>query len=268
MRPLACDAARSYDHTCRRLRVTTAPNDRSAAEQDGRRTSMIESEPIRRRKLSHEVLDRLLARITRGELARGRSPAVRARPDEPVRRRPSGRARGVAGAGAHGPDRHHPRRAGTDRGTHRADHDRPDGLSARASPVDLADLARAAQGGAACSSRTGMVRAGRGACERGRHRPAAAAGSTSIEAAARCGRRPGPHRDEFLQKDMAFHREIAAMTGQRDLRGPERGDVRVAGRVPHRARPSAWGRAADHRGARGDLRADRRPRRRWVRPRR
>ena len=32
---------------------------------------MVESEPIRRRKLSHEVLDRLLARITRGELAAG-----------------------------------------------------------------------------------------------------------------------------------------------------------------------------------------------------
>ena len=32
---------------------------------------MIESEPIRRRKLSHEVLDRLLARITQGELAAG-----------------------------------------------------------------------------------------------------------------------------------------------------------------------------------------------------
>ena len=32
---------------------------------------MAESEPIRRRKLSHEVLDRLLARITRGELSAG-----------------------------------------------------------------------------------------------------------------------------------------------------------------------------------------------------
>ncbi|MGD9507869.1 MAG: GntR family transcriptional regulator, partial [Geminicoccaceae bacterium] len=32
---------------------------------------MIESEPIRRRKLSHEVVDRLLARITRGELSAG-----------------------------------------------------------------------------------------------------------------------------------------------------------------------------------------------------
>ncbi|MFO1050368.1 MAG: GntR family transcriptional regulator, partial [Geminicoccaceae bacterium] len=32
---------------------------------------MIASEPIRRRKLSHEVLDRLLTRITRGELAAG-----------------------------------------------------------------------------------------------------------------------------------------------------------------------------------------------------
>ena len=32
---------------------------------------MNEGEPIRRRKLSHEILDRLLARITRGELAAG-----------------------------------------------------------------------------------------------------------------------------------------------------------------------------------------------------
>ena len=32
---------------------------------------MIDSEPIRRRKLSHEILDRLLARITQGELAAG-----------------------------------------------------------------------------------------------------------------------------------------------------------------------------------------------------
>src|SRR4051794_41777551 len=37
----------------------------------GRQGKMIESEPIRRRKLSHEVLDRLLARITQGELAAG-----------------------------------------------------------------------------------------------------------------------------------------------------------------------------------------------------
>ena len=32
---------------------------------------MTENEPIRRRKLSHEILERLLARITSGELAAG-----------------------------------------------------------------------------------------------------------------------------------------------------------------------------------------------------
>ena len=40
-------------------------------QNSGRQDKMIESEPIRRRKLSHEVLDRLLARITQGELAAG-----------------------------------------------------------------------------------------------------------------------------------------------------------------------------------------------------
>ena len=39
--------------------------------QTGQNDRMIESEPIRRRKLSHEILDRLLARITQGELAAG-----------------------------------------------------------------------------------------------------------------------------------------------------------------------------------------------------
>ena len=32
---------------------------------------MTENEPIRRRKLSHEILERLLARVTSGELAAG-----------------------------------------------------------------------------------------------------------------------------------------------------------------------------------------------------
>ena len=42
----------------------------------GQATKMNEGEPIRRRKLSHEILDRLLARVTRGELA----PASTCRP--------------------------------------------------------------------------------------------------------------------------------------------------------------------------------------------
>ena len=40
-------------------------------KQTGQNDRMIDSEPIRRRKLSHEILDRLLARITQGELAAG-----------------------------------------------------------------------------------------------------------------------------------------------------------------------------------------------------
>ena len=40
-------------------------------KRTGQNDRMIDSEPIRRRKLSHEILDRLLARITQGELAAG-----------------------------------------------------------------------------------------------------------------------------------------------------------------------------------------------------
>lgn len=171
---------------------------------------MVESEPIRRRKLSHEVLDRLLARITRGELAAGEHlpserdlmsqyqvgrPAVREAMQALERMgliaiTHGERARIIAPSA----------RTIIDQIGHTARH-----LLAT-SPTSLEQLKQAR-----LFFEVGVVRA---AAERAtdsdlallllcleEHR--AAAGAVAVPA----------HMDEFLQKDMAFHRQIAAMSG-------------------------------------------------------
>jgi DNA-binding FadR family transcriptional regulator len=171
---------------------------------------MTASEPIRRRKLSHEILDRLLSRITGGELAAGQHlpserdlmgqyqvgrPAVREAMQALERMglitiTHGERARIVAPSA----------RTIIDQIGHTARH-----LLAT-SPTSLEQLKEAR-----LFFEVGVVRM---AAERAtdadiarlqrcldEHR--AAAGSVAATA----------HMDEFLQKDMAFHRQIAAMTG-------------------------------------------------------
>ena len=179
-------------------------------QQPGQNDRMIEGEPIRRRKLSHEVLDRLLARITRGELAEGDSlpserdlmsqygvgrPAVREAMQALERMgfiniTHGERARIVAPTA----------RTIIDQVAHSARHL----LATSATTLEQLKDARV-------FFETGIVRL---AAERARegdlarlrqrleeHRAAAVAVSETSQI------------DEFLQKDMAFHRELAAITG-------------------------------------------------------
>ncbi|MEK0085142.1 transcriptional regulator NanR [Benzoatithermus flavus] len=172
----------------------------------------MDNEPIRRRKLSHEVLDRLLARITRGEFAPGEHlPSERDLMNQYQVGRPAvreamqalermgfitithgERARIVAPTA----------RTIIDQVAHAARH-----LLAT-SPTTLQQLKEAR-----LFFETGIVRM-------------AAARATDADIA-RLKERLDEHRaaaatqslgrsdywDEFLQKDMAFHREIAVITG-------------------------------------------------------
>ncbi len=170
----------------------------------------MESEPIRRRKLSHEVLDRLLARITQGELAAGDHlpserdlmsqygvgrPAVREAMQALERMglisiTHGERARIVAPTA----------RSIIDQVAHSARHL----LATSATTLEQLKEARV-------FFETGIVRlaaerAGAGELARLRqrleeHRAAAGAVSSSSQL------------DEFLQKDMAFHRELAVISG-------------------------------------------------------
>ena len=171
---------------------------------------MIESEPIRRRKLSHEILDRLLARITRGELAAGDHlpserdlmlqygvgrPAVREAMQALERMgfltiTHGERARIVAPTA----------RTIIDQIAHSARH-----LLAT-SPGTLEQLKEAR-----IFFETGIVRL---AAERAvpEHIAALTRRLEEHEAVAVVAAE-SPDRDEFLQKDMAFHREIAAISG-------------------------------------------------------
>jgi GntR family transcriptional regulator, sialic acid-inducible nan operon repressor len=171
---------------------------------------VIESEPIRRRKLSHEILDRLLARITRGELAAGdHLPSERdlmslyrvGRPA--VREAMQALERMGLIAITHG------ERARIVAPTARNIIDQV-AQSARhllaTSATTLEQLKEARVFFEAGVARVAAERAGEEDVARLRacleeHR--AAAGAVSAPA----------HMDEFLQKDMAFHREIAAITG-------------------------------------------------------
>ncbi len=168
------------------------------------------SEPIRRRKLSHEVLDRLLSRITGGELAAGQHlpserdlmsqyqvgrPAVREAMQALERMglitiTHGERARIVAPSA----------RTIIDQIGHTARH-----LLAT-SPTSLEELKEARLFFEVGVVRMAAERASEAEIARLRvcleeHR--ATAGTVAVPA----------HMDEFLHKDMAFHRQIAAMTG-------------------------------------------------------
>jgi DNA-binding FadR family transcriptional regulator len=172
----------------------------------------MDNEPIRRRKLSHEVLDRLLARITRGEFPPGQHlpserdlmsqyqvgrPAVREAMQALERMgliaiTHGERARIVAPTA----------RTIIDQVAHAARH-----LLAT-SPTTLRELKEAR-----LFFETGIVRI---AAERATDADVARL-ETRLEehraAAAAVRQERSAYMDEFLQKDMAFHREIAAVTG-------------------------------------------------------
>jgi DNA-binding FadR family transcriptional regulator len=171
---------------------------------------VIDSEPIRRRKLSHEVLDRLLARITRGELAAGEHlpserdlmsqyqvgrPAVREAMQALERMgfitiTHGERARIVAPTA----------RTVIDQVAHAARH-----LLAT-SPTTLEQLKEAR-----LFFETGIIKIATARASEADLRRLEQRLAEHREAA---GKPPGTGRmDEFLQKDMAFHREIAAITG-------------------------------------------------------
>jgi DNA-binding FadR family transcriptional regulator len=171
---------------------------------------MIESEPIRRRKLSHEVLDRLLARITQGELAAGdHLPSERDLMTQYGVGRPAVREAMQALERMGFISITHGERARIVAPTARGIIDQV-ALSARhllaTSATTLEQLKEAR-----VFFETGIVRLAAeraGAAELARlrerldeHRAAADAVSTISQL------------DEFLQKDMAFHRELAAISG-------------------------------------------------------
>lgn len=172
---------------------------------------MIASEPIRRRKLSHEVLDRLLTRITRGELAAGDHL-----PSERDLMTLYGVGRPAVREALQALERMgfltitHGERARIVAPTARTMIDQV-ALSARhflsTSPTSLEHLKDAR-----VFFETGMVRlAAERATEadvdllRNRLSEHAAVAHATVSS--------GQHRDEFLQKDMAFHRQIAAISG-------------------------------------------------------
>ena len=178
--------------------------------QTGQNDGMIETEPIRRRKLSHEILDRLLARITQGELAAGDHlpserdlmsqygvgrPAVREAMQALERMgfiaiTHGERARIVAPTA----------RTMIDQVAHSAKHL----LATSATSLEQLKEARV-------FFEAGMVRI---AAERARKADIARLGERLEEhKAAAVSVTSAVHLDEFLQKDMAFHREIAAISG-------------------------------------------------------
>jgi DNA-binding FadR family transcriptional regulator len=171
---------------------------------------MIVSEPIRRRKLSHEILERLLGRITRGELAAGdHLPSERDLMSQYQVGRPAVREAMQA-----------LERMGLIAITH-GERARIIAPSARTIVDQIAQTARHLL---ATSPTTleqlkearllfevGVVRT---AAERAVDADIAALGRCLDEHRAAAGAMAVPaHMDEFLQKDMAFHRQIAAMSG-------------------------------------------------------
>jgi DNA-binding FadR family transcriptional regulator len=170
----------------------------------------MDSEPIRRRKLSHEVLDRLLARITSGQLAAGDylpserdlmsqfqvgRPAIREAMQALERMgfiaiTHGERARIVAPTA----------RTIIDQVAHTARHV----LATSATSLEQLKEARV-------FFEAGIVRL---ATERASEADIARLAARLEEHRAAAGAVSAPsHMDEFLQKDMAFHREIAAITG-------------------------------------------------------
>lgn len=172
----------------------------------------MDNEPIRRRKLSHEVLDRLLARITRGEFAPGEHlPSERDLMSQYQVGRPAVREAMQALERMGFITITHGERARIaaptartiiDQVAHAARH-----LLAT-SPTTLQQLKEAR-----LFFETGIVRM---AAERASEADIARLRQRLEEhravAAAQGPARPD-YMDEFLQKDMAFHREIAAITG-------------------------------------------------------
>jgi DNA-binding FadR family transcriptional regulator len=171
---------------------------------------VIDSEPIRRRKLSHEILDRLLARINRGELAAGdhlpseRDLMSQYRVGRPaVREAMQALERMGLIAITHGERARiiaPTARTIIDQVAHAAKH-----LLAT-SPTTLEQLKEAR-----LFFETGIVRL---ATERASDADLARLRQRLEEHREAAGRAAAPGQmDEFLQKDMAFHREIAAITG-------------------------------------------------------
>jgi DNA-binding FadR family transcriptional regulator len=179
-------------------------------EQTGQNDRMIESEPIRRRKLSHEILDRLLARITQGELAAGdHLPSERDLMGQYGVGRPAVREAMQALERMGFIAITHGERARIVAPTARTMIDQV-ALSARhllaTSANSLEQLKEARVFFESGMVRIAAQRAGKADLGRLRERlaeHAAAAGSAATP----------PQIDEFLHKDMAFHREIAAISG-------------------------------------------------------
>lgn len=176
----------------------------------GQNDRMIESEPIRRRKLSHEILDRLLARITQGELAAGdHLPSERDLMGQYGVGRPAVREAMQALERMGFIAITHGERARIVAPTARTMIDQV-ALSARhllaTSASSLEQLKEARVFFESGMVRIAARRAGKADLGRLRERlaeHAAAAGSAATP----------PQIDEFLHKDMAFHREIAAISG-------------------------------------------------------
>ena len=172
---------------------------------------MIESEPIRRRKLSHEVVDRLLARITRGELSAGdHLPSERDLMSQYGVGRPAVREALQALERMGFLTITHGERARIVAPTARTMIDQV-ALSAKhllsISPTSLEHLKEARVFFETSMVRIAAEHASEADVARLRWRHA------EHEAVARAGLGSSGHRDEFLQKDMAFHREIAGISG-------------------------------------------------------
>ena len=171
---------------------------------------MIESEPIRRRKLSHEVLDRLLARITQGELAAGdHLPSERDLMSQFGVGRPAVREAMQALERMGFITITHGERARIVAPTARTIIDQV-ALSARhllaTSATTLEQLKEAR-----VFFETGIVRL---AAERASEADLARLRERLEEHRAAADAVAAPSQiDEFLQKDMAFHRELAGMSG-------------------------------------------------------
>jgi GntR family transcriptional regulator, sialic acid-inducible nan operon repressor len=182
-----------------------------APDNSGRQGKMIESEPIRRRKLSHEVLDRLLARITQGELAAGDNlPSERDLMSQYGVGRPAVREAMQA-----------LERMGLIAITH-GERARIIAPTARTMIDQVAHSARHLLATSATSLE--QLKEARVFFEAGMVRIAAEKASPADldrlglrleehEAAAAGSAAEPAQIDEFLQKDMAFHREIAAISG-------------------------------------------------------
>lgn len=171
---------------------------------------MIESEPIRRRKLSHEILDRLLARITQGELLAGdHLPSERDLMSQYGVGRPAVREAMQALERMGFIAITHGERARIVAPTVRTMIDQV-ALSARhllaTSATSLAHLKEAR-----VFFEAGMVGL---AAERASKADIERLGQRLEEHEAAAGSASAPTQiDEFLQTDMAFHREIAAISG-------------------------------------------------------